>query len=567
MNPAVGQIKDRLTIEEVVSWYVALTPAGRHLRGKSPFNEEKTPSFFVSPDKGLFYCFSTGKGGDMFTFIQEAEGVDFKEALRTLADRAGVTLDTTQYKEASKLAKQKQLLQEVNRWYQVKLRRNEAAVAYLMERGVTKESITTFELGFAPSKNELLAFFARKKTPATVGQAVGLLSQSSQDRRLYDRFRDRIMFPIWNPQGDVVGFTGRIFLPGGDAGKYAKYMNSPESEVFHKSRVLYGYHLARKAIMNEKKVVLVEGQFDVVLSHQAGIQHCVGISGTALSDSQVGLLKRFADEVVVVLDADRAGIAAAEKTALAAYRAGMGVKAVKLPPGQDPADVISQDEKTWQELVAKPLSFVTYRLSLDDMQAMDPMARLKKVSTSLFPLISVMPSAVQQDLALHEIADALGVSMVAVRQDFERTTPAESRPVSETREADDALMRLVAPEQLLAGVWWWQEGSDDMKKHIQGTPLESVWDAVLSELEPERDALVFRAELLLGAKPERLTQNIESLVNAAVLKQLQKQFHSTLQSLKNYERSQNTTGMQEAQQAAQQLGQQIQDVKSRLHAL
>ncbi len=576
MSGAVQQIKDRLAIEEVVSWYVALTPAGNHLRGKSPFTQEKTPSFFVSPDKGFFYCFSSGKGGDMLTFVQEVEGVSFKEALRLLADRAGIEIENYDSVEVKKKAIQKQLLQDVNKWYQVKIRRNQAVIDYLTDRGVNKESIQTFQLGFAPAGNELLSFLDRKKVSTKTAEMVGLVSKG-QRGDYYDRFRDRIMFPIWNPQGEVVGFTGRIFLPDQDTSQLAKYMNSPESEWFQKSHLLYGYHLARQSIMKKKQAILVEGQFDVLLSHQAGVNHCVAMSGTALSVKQIGLLKRFADEVVLVLDSDRAGIAASEKTAVLAYQSGMQVRAVSLPTNQDPADIIQQDPEQWRALVSSPISFIKHRISLADFQEMNATEKIKKMQTTLLPLVAVMPSSVQQDLACVEIAEALGVQVSAVRADllkYGKNTGANA--VAQSTQglgAQDALSALGTrekPEELLVGFFHWIEGdfpdvSSILMEAIAQSEFGDKWEDMVSQYNDNRDALVFRVELLFGSKHERIAELATSLVAAVELGFLQHKFNRTLELLKNQEQQPSgAEAMRQVQQSVQELGQKMQAVRSRL---
>lgn len=570
------QIKDRLAIEEVVGWYVALTPAGNHLRGKSPFTQEKTPSFFVSPGKGLFYCFSSGKGGDMLTFIQEVEGLPFKEALRLLADRAGVELDNYDSTEVKKKATQKQLLQDVSKWYQVKIRRNQAVISYLEERGVNKESIQAFQLGFAPSGNELLSFLDRKKITTKIAEAVGLVSKG-QRGDYYDRFRDRIMFPIWNPQGETVGFTGRIFLPGQDVSQLAKYMNSPESEWFQKSHLLYGYHLARQSIMKKKQVVLVEGQFDVMLSHQAGVGNCVAMSGTALSVKQIGLLKRFADEVVLVLDSDRAGIAASEKTALLAYQSGMQVRAVPLPAGKDPADVIGQNPEEWRELIEKPVSFIKHRISLADFREMNTTEKMKKMQKTLLPLVAVMPSSVQQDLACVEIAETLGVQVPAVRTDLlkygkDGGNNVASQQISGlgVRDALSALGTKEKPEELLVGFYHWVESdfpdiTQVLKEAITQSEFGKQWEDMISRYKESRDTLVFRAELLFGSKHERIAELANSLVAAVELGFLQDQFNRTLDLLKNQEQQPSgAEDMRQVQQSVQELGQKMQVIRSRL---
>lgn len=572
MNSAVEQIKDRLTIEEVVSWYVNLVPSGVHLKGKSPFNKEKTPSFFVSPNKGLFYCFSTGKGGDMITFIQEIEGIDFTAALKFLADKAGVEINSFDKKSGKRRVETKNALEVASRWYQVNLRRNEDVINYLCERGLTKETISKFQIGFAPKGNRLMGFFSRKGIPAGVAETAGLIS--GETGKKYDRFRDRIMFPIWNPQGDTVGFTGRIFLPTEKKHTYAKYMNSPEGELFHKSRVLYGYHFARKSIMETKQVFLVEGQFDVILAHQIGTKNCVGISGTALSDYQINLIKRFSNEVVLIFDSDRAGVAASEKIAMVAYKAGITVKAVLLPDGEDPADLISRDPDNWKKLISKPLSFVSYRLNITDFVNMSISEKMYKVKGSIFPIVSVIPSAVQRDIVCGQIADVLGVSVESVQSDLKDYLSEKNNPsFKEGQGKKNNLVEVGAPEESLTSLVFWlrnKEGSEfkeietKINDKLKEVDLIDGLENMISTYDKD-NPLVFRAELMFGTKHERVIEYAIPLIDSVELKFLQKKFNKTLQMLKKHEHNNDTLGVAKYQQIAQDLSHKIQKTKSRLH--
>ena len=578
-SSAVQQIKERLSIEEVVGGYVELHPSGRHLKGKTPFGSERTPSFFVSPDKGLFYCFSTGKGGDIFSFMQEVEGVDFPTALKTLAARAGVELVPEDPLRRKRTDAAKEALRLANRFFQVQLRQHPQAVAYLTKRGLTKETIVKFQLGFAPAGNRLQSLLLQKGIPHQAQEEAGLIS--SGERGPYDRFRDRIMFPLWSPQGQVAGFTGRIFLPDNpeQAATYAKYMNSPENQFFHKSRVLYGYHLARKALMTSKKVVLVEGQFDVILSHQSGIEHCVGISGTALSNDQIQLIQRFADEVILVLDNDKAGLLAADRSAKMAYAAGLMVRAARLPEGQDPADVISEASGHWNTLVREARPYVEHRLALPDIVTGDAGQRAKKVHEIVFPLVASMSSAMQRDVALQRIAQYLELRDAAVRNDYEAYNGSGSSEQKASAPAAPVTAAVVsptmpAPEVLLLGLFWSDMSLPSSAESLQALvarqveerQLDQSWARWLENYESERETLVFRAELLFGTKPERLAVELERLLDIVQLQVLQGKFDTVLQALKAQERTHSSPDVSDLQTRAQVLSQTIQTIRSRLVA-
>lgn len=274
MSP-VQEIKDRLNIADVVSRYVKLEPAGKNLKGKSPFTTEKTPSFFVSPDKGLYHCFSTGKGGDIFTFVEEMEGLDFAGALRVLAEQAGVKLGAFNPEKKEEKDVLFDAVEKAAVFFENSLRSSPEALAYLLDRGVSKETIETFRIGYAPAgwRNlyEYLSGVCTDKDLLTVGLV------KSSEGRIYDTFRDRIMFPICDSSGRPIAFSGRILHPDE---KSAKYVNSPETPLFNKGSILFALDKAKNYIRKYDFTIMSEGQFDVIMLHQSGFRNTVGISGT-----------------------------------------------------------------------------------------------------------------------------------------------------------------------------------------------------------------------------------------------------------------------------------------------
>jgi len=409
-------IKDKLNIVDVVSSYVKLEKSGNTYKGRSPFTNEKTPSFFVHPDKGFFYCFSSQQGGDIFSFIQKIERVDFQESLRILAEKAGVSLDAKSFENQSQNQKLYDLLEENTQLFQDQLQRNVGAQAYLKERGINQEMIDTFRIGFAPeqwqfSYNHLIS----KGFDAKDIVSTGMIIQKEGSARYYDRFRSRIMFPLFDPQGRVIGFTGRLF----DSDKGPKYLNSPESPLFDKSKYLFGYHIAKKMMSQKDQAVLVEGQFDVVLAHQVDISETVAISGTGLTDQHLDMIGRFTKRLVFALDSDPAGMKATRRSILKAYAKGFNVRVAVLPDGQDPADMISQNKERFRVTLLDAQDYVEYRLSIAEKQTSDFVERKKIVDEDIFECIALQKSAIEQDKTLQKVALFLGVSVAAVRGDFE----------------------------------------------------------------------------------------------------------------------------------------------------
>jgi DNA primase len=415
-------IKDKLNILDVVGSYVVLEKAGSTYKGTSPFTNEKTPSFFVSPEKGFFYCFSSGKGGDMFTFIQEIERVEFRDALKILAEKAGVSLSKDMLKNHDQNTLRYKILDDITKWYEIHLRKTSDVVDYLLGRGLTKETLINFRIGFALDDwSDAHAYLkGRKYTDADI-ESVGLIINKEGTTRYYDRFRSRVMFPLFDGRGRAVGFSGRIFTDDPEV-KGAKYINSPEGPLFDKSKVLYGYHTAKSAMSKANACILVEGQFDVLMAQQAGYTHTVAVSGTGLTDPHIAMIKRFTDTVILAFDSDNAGLKATRRSALAAYRHGMNVRIVTMPENMDPADVIAHSKEQWDVCISDARDYIDYRL--DRVPAETSFVDKKKlVYDDLFTFVSLMKSAITQDKVLQKLSGFLGVSVDSVRSDFAQFTP------------------------------------------------------------------------------------------------------------------------------------------------
>jgi DNA primase len=284
MSTPVEKIKERLTIEEVVSSYIKLEPAGKNFKAKCPFHNEKTPSFYVSPDRNSFYCFGCGAKGDIFSFVQQFEGLDFMGSLKMLADRAGVPLVFEKTESKSEKERLYMILEDATRFFEGGLAARPEAQEYLKKRGIKAETARDFRLGYVPNEWRLLyTHLKNKKYNDAEIEKAGLAKRAEQkEKGFYDRFRGRVMFPIADSSGRIIAFSGRILV---DDDSSAKYLNSPDTILFNKSTVLYGIDKAKQDIRTKNYTILVEGQMDLVLSHQAGIKNTVAVSGTALADT------------------------------------------------------------------------------------------------------------------------------------------------------------------------------------------------------------------------------------------------------------------------------------------
>lgn len=425
MNSQTDIIKDKLNILDIVGAYVKLEKAGKTYKGKSPFNNEKTPSFFVHPDKGFFYDFSAGFGGDIFTFIEKIERVEFQDALKILAERAGVDLKNTAASQQAQTERDRlfKLLDLATKWYEVQLRKTPEIVEYLLKRGLTKETIIKFRLGFVPEAWRAMYDYLKSKgfTDREIERAGLAVAKSGSG--YYDRFRSRIMFPLFDGRSRVVGFSGRIW---GENDKAAKYINSPEGPLFDKSKVLYGYHTAKSAMSKNDYCILVEGQLDVLLSQQSGYENTVAISGTGLSDEHVEMIKRFTNTVYLALDSDKAGIKATRRSVIVSYKHNMRVKVISLQKDEDPADTINRSPEAWDVALMEPQDYIDFRIKLSERDSPDFETKQNLVHRDLFQFVSFTKSATTRDHMLQKIALFLGTPTQALRNDFESYSPEET---------------------------------------------------------------------------------------------------------------------------------------------
>ena len=424
MSDTVEQVKARLSIVDVVSGYVKLERAGQNMRARCPFHAERTPSFFVSPERGTYHCFGCDKGGDIFSFVEEVEGVDFKGALKILAERAGVPLVYSSGKSEQKDTKDRlhELMESAAIFYASRL--PDDASAYLKNRGLSEKTIAAFRIGFAgdgwsDASDHLKSKQFSEKELLDSGIA------RRGERGIADKFRNRILFPINDNAGRVIAFSGRTF--GEKAHPEApKYLNSPETSLFKKSRILYGFDRAKGAMRKHNFAILVEGQMDLILSHEAGFVNTAAVSGTAFTEEHARLLKRMTENLVIALDADEAGIKAAGRAARMALREGLRVKVAPLPHGSDPADVIAGKGKdAWRAVVRDSKDIITFFLDVIEGRTKDQERFRRSVESAVLPFLLDVQSPLDREHYMREIARRLHVSEQAVSEAVARL-PRES---------------------------------------------------------------------------------------------------------------------------------------------
>jgi DNA primase len=549
MLSPVEQIKERLSIVDVVSSYMKLNKAGKNYKGLSPFSNEKTASFYVSPERDMYYCFSTNQGGDILTFVEKMEGVDFAGALKILADKAGVELVHENKEVRDKRTRLYDILEKAENFYHLYIQQDDEVIEYVKGRGITEDSIKHFGIGYAKGEwRALYEYLKGEKYTEEDLMDAGLLKKAERktdgkdEETYYDTFRGRIMFPIRDSAGRTIAFSGRI-LPKLDDGKTGKYINSPETALYNKSKILYGYDLAKGGIKKFNFSVLVEGQMDVVMSNQAGYPNTVGVSGTALTRDQLTLLNRLSKNIVMAFDADKAGIASAGKGAALALSMGMDVKVARLPDGVDPADLIKEDKDKWKEAIKNSVHIVEFYIAqLRDAGYDDRKFKLA-VQETVFPFIAQIKNTIDQSHFIQKVAREINASEDVVRSDIERVgdeaskdikTEVEAVPRVETFKRDTA-------EGKLAQIILWQESIETPAIDVEA--LRNTFESVVGEKhmkellsipEDKKQQGIFKIELLYE-KDQQLKEDVDELLHHLTYRLTKQELEETIEALRKAE--------------------------------
>lgn len=413
MDNPVEEIKKRLDIVEYIGSFITLKKAGRNYKAICPFHSEKTPSFVVSPERQIWHCFgSCGEGGDVIKFLMKWENITFIEALKDLAQKTGVTLNKISFedkvwKKRERYFNMNMLAAEFFEYLLNKTKLGEKGMSYLMSRGIKPTTIKKFQLGYAPiSWDSLRLFLKKKKFNEEEMVENGLLVKGNKGN--YDRFRGRLMFPIKDSRDFVIGFSGRSL---DERDKQAKYINSPETPIYHKRETLFGINVAKEAIKKEKNVFIVEGEFDMITPFQNGFSNFVAIKGTALTNEQLLLLKRYADKITLTLDADAAGEESTWRGIEEAERLDLEVRIAKLTTGKDPDEAIRKDLKTFKKTLEKPIPVYDFLIeSAKRKFPEDTPFDKKKIADEVLPFIERITNPIVKSHYVKKIAGLLDVS-------------------------------------------------------------------------------------------------------------------------------------------------------------
>ncbi len=528
MSGATEQIKQRLSIAEVIGSYITLEKAGGNLKARCPFHGEKTPSFFVSPERGTYYCFGCGAKGDIFSFVEEFEGVDFRTSLHMLADRAGVNI--SDFENGQKEDPKKELfsvMEEATIFFQNNLKDEKDALLYLKGRGLTIETVKNYRIGFAKDEWRSLKDALQKRVSEKILLDAGLIKQG--EKGSYDRFRARVMFPIFDTTGRVIAFSGRTLKKDTEE---AKYLNSPDTPLFDKSKVLFGYHVAKKSFREKGRVILVEGQMDLLLCHQAGYTEAVASSGTAFTAGHAELLKRHTDKLLIAYDSDKAGQNASMRAWQHALASGFEVELVLLPAGLDPADAIQKDIKIWEDALQKAQNIILYYLQI--LGEAGEENREKILKEKILPLIASVESSIQKAKYISKVAFALGVPESSVSEEV-------SKVLLEEVGSKEEIKQYVSPAKKESGAERSMKLLLAFLRSGKSPHLEKVLKEVeriteKSFAEEESDEIIYEAEAYYSAAP-----NIESVIEEALYiledETLKEKFVETMSRLKKAESS------------------------------
>ena len=417
----IEEIKNRLDIVEVIGSYIKLQKAGANYKALCPFHSEKTPSFFVSPSRQIWHCFGCSRGGDIFRFVMEIEGVEFGDALRILAQRAGVELKPRS-PQWQKFKTERQRLYEIcelsTKFFEKQLagsQNGKRAKAYLLKRGISEESIKKWRLGWAPNQWRALVDFLLSRGYKK-GEIVRAGVAIEKENTVYDRFRGRIIFPIFDLNSQVIGFSGREFL---DLGQKAKYINTPNTLLYDKSRALYGLDKAKMEIRKRDYCILVEGNVDLIMASQAGDENTVATCGTALTPYQLRVLKRYSNNLLVAFDMDIAGEAATKRGIELAQSLGFDIRVVRLPYGKDPAEIILDNKKDWKAAIEGAVSIFDFYFdsAFGQADSQTPEGR-KKILGILLPLIKRIPNKIEQSDWIQKLSKRLRAREEDIREEL-----------------------------------------------------------------------------------------------------------------------------------------------------
>ena len=521
MDSQIEEIKNRLNVIDVVGSYVKLTKTGANYRGVCPFHSEKKPSFFVSPARQMWHCFGCGAGNSIFDFVMKIEGVEFGDALKILAAKAGVELK----KENPKLRTERQRLYEICdlacSFFEKQMGNSswgKEAKEYLLKRGIKEESLKKWRLGYSPDTWQGLSDFLvgrgyKREEIVKAGLAVVPIAAQSRihdgeaigkkGQNPYDRFRGRIIFPIFDLNSQVVGFGGRVFKEQNQK-EIAKYINTPQTLLYDKSNILYGMNNAKLAVRKNNQCVLTEGYTDVIMCHQAGFENTVASSGTALTSQHLNILKRYSDNLLLAFDMDVAGDSATKRGINLAEIQGFNIKVIEAySKAKDPAEIIFENSANWESSIEKARSIMDYYFdsALASFDKTAPSGK-KEISKIILPAIKRLPNSIEQSHWLQKLSQKLDIREEAILDEFKKV------------KSDNAYFSR-QEEKILKPEFSKEAGSPPLREASAGQRKKLLEDKIISSIlnNPENLNLIEEPHYnLFCDKTRKFIENIKKIV-------------------------------------------------------
>lgn len=584
MNDLVQKIKERLSIVDVASSYLKIEKAGKNFKARCPFHNEKTPSFFISPDRGSYYCFGCNAKGDIFSFVEHFEGTDFMGALKILADKAGLpfSLNNNIKDESSVLYR---IMEESTDFFENSLLENKEAFDYLIKRGLNKDTISNFRIGYAKEEwSSLYDYLKKKGFKEKDMESVGLIKQSQKGDRYYDRFRGRIMFPISDSSGRIIAFSGRFFKkidPSSNI-EEAKYINSPDTPLYNKSNVLYGLDKAKSSIRSRDYSIVVEGQMDLILSHQAGFTNTVAVSGTAFADSttndedkinNLGLVKRLSSNVIFAYDGDEAGTRAAYRSSMIALLLDMQVKIAFTSEGKDPADTILESIDGWKKIIKNAVDPIHFLLEDICRNTENKEIRRKNIEEKIFPFIGMINSSVKRSNYIKDIYEKTGIQEEALINDF---SDYEKKQGSRSSKLDNVDLnknrlnsRLDNLSKKLFSILFWGGDKESDKNIILKKKKEFIlnigqeeFDKIQDLYHPFLENLIYEAEKWYSSEDINLEKDIGEIILNLEEEILNNQSYSLFIKIKDKEKKGDKDGLEDDITNYQKIVEKIENIKS-----
>lgn len=524
------EIKDKLDIAEVISSYIPIKKSGINFKAVCPFHNEKTASLMISPPKQIWHCFGCGEGGDVFGFVMRYENLEFRDALKILADKAGVILPQYSGQSAASKDISEQLIR-INsfaaEFYSRLLwsKQGEVALNYLRDRGLSDDTIKQWQIGYAPND-----FHALEKALLTKNVKLTMLvdagvSVKNEAGQIYDRFRDRVTFPITNYQGEVVGFSARNLKDSNEA----KYINSPETEIYNKSKVLFGLSKAKDAIRKQQEVIVVEGQMDTISAHQAGFSNVVASSGTALTETQLVVLGRLTKNTKFCFDKDTAGSTATLRASALALSLGFKVKIIQLPEGKDPDELIRSHKDLWNKAVNEAPWLIDFYIDEADKRFGEAsVEQTQYVSQFIIPFVKYFSDPLEQDFYVKKIADHFAMKEQTIRQILQ-TIQLEVSPQEKAVSVTMPLQINPLEKEVLGGLLQYPALSEPFKNELKlddftSNQIRQIVSSLLSgsklPLDNDTETIAKEAQFMVESELDSFEGN-----ELALSKQLEKSFY------------------------------------------